>query len=625
MQQILPFLILLFPLMGAFFTGIFLPILNQGFEKSKATQAGLLASFFIFLSFATSLYTLAHFHPEQGIISSNYPWLVIEDFKILFELKIDQLTSIMILVITAIGTLIHLFSMGYMHEEKSAARYFAYLNLFCFFMLLLVMSNSLPILFFGWEGVGLCSYLLIGFWYKDAEKPIAGEKAFIMNRVGDLFLLLGMFSLYSITHSLSFSDIQLTLSNPLENISSWKLNVTALLFIAGACGKSAQLPLHTWLPDAMMGPTPVSALIHAATMVTAGIYLIVRLHPLFQLAPQALMILSFIGAITAIMGASIALFQNDIKKILAYSTVSQLGLMFLACGVGAYEAAMFHLVTHAFFKALLFLGAGSIIHALSGEQDIQKMGNLRRHLPYTFLFMSIGSAALAGLPLFSGFFSKEEILTHTLNANAFAEVLLPIAFLTSFLTAIYSARLMRKTFFGKENLEAHAKEHLHESPAIMLVPLAILAVGATVAGFFHPQFSHWLSSFWTSVANKENIHGHFVLYTSLLIAFAGVGIGFMYSPAKKILQWRTWETLKNKYYIDEFYAATFVQSFRNLSHFAFQKIETGFFSGMHSFLHELLHLVGKLLRSLQKGDLQTTVLFMFLFFAVILSLAFYLF
>jgi NADH-quinone oxidoreductase subunit L len=395
-----------------------------------------------------------------------------------FAFQIDHLSIIMMMVITGVGSLIHVYSIGYMHGDEGFNRFFSYLNLFIFFMLTLVMANNYILMFVGWEGVGLCSYLLIGFWYKNQEYNKAANKAFIMNRIGDLAMLFGLFLLFQYAGTLTFDGVNESVSRivPDENMLT---AITILLFI-GACGKSAQLPLYTWLPDAMAGPTPVSALIHAATMVTAGIYMIVRSNLLFSLAPFTLEIIMVVGIVTAIFAGSIALKQNDIKKVLAYSTVSQLGLMFFAIGVGAYEAAMFHLITHAFFKALLFLSAGSVIHGLGGEQDIRKMGGLDKRMKITHWVFGFGVLAIMAVPPFSGFFSKDSIL---IAAYHISPVLWVIGLFAGLLTAYYMMRVYAVVFRGDERMSAEVSKHIHESPRVITTPLIVLTVLAILVGF----------------------------------------------------------------------------------------------------------------------------------------------
>jgi len=445
--------------------------------------AGPLASAAVGLSFAlavTAWWTLAGSHEVVSLESSTWHWIDAGSFSIELSLVADRLSSVMLLVITGVGFLIHVYSIGYMKHDPGFAKFFAYLNLFVFAMLVLVLSSSLIGLFVGWEGVGLCSFLLIGFWYQKGWPAEAAQKAFVVNRIGDASFLLGSFLLLRLFGTLDLSEIAEQNFHQLS-ARSGEIALAALLLFGGACGKSAQFPLFTWLPDAMAGPTPVSALIHAATMVTAGVYLVLRLNPLYAAAPGVLFVIGCVGALTALIGGSSALLQRDIKKVLAYSTVSQLGYMFLGLSAGAWSAALFHLVTHAFFKGLLFLGSGSVIHGMHEEQDMYKMGGLRREMPRTFLTFVAGSAALSGLPLLSGFFSKDEILARNFALGGFHVLLWIVGVITAALTAFYTWRMVALTFFGEGRYDHH-HVHPHESPALMTAPLAVLAVLSIVGG-----------------------------------------------------------------------------------------------------------------------------------------------
>src|SRR5215813_1822381 len=413
------------------------------------------------------------FHTANGQLAT---------FTIDWGFLLDPLSSVMILVVTGIGFLIHVYSTGYMAHDRGYYRFFGYLNLFVFFMLMLVLANNYALLFVGWEGVGLCSYLLIGFWFDRKTAADAGKKAFLFNRVGDAGFVIGMLMLMSALGTLRFTGVNAALSQ-LGGAAPVSLTAVALLLFFGATGKSAQFPLYVWLPDAMEGPTPVSALIHAATMVTAGVYMVARSAELFNHAPGALLVVAFVGLFTALFAASIGLVQTDIKKVLAYSTVSQLGYMFLACGVGAYWVAIFHLFTHAFFKALLFLGAGSVIHALDGEQDMRHMGALKNRIPVTHWTMLIGSVAIAGIPGFAGFFSKDEILWQAYSSHMGSAALYAVGLTTAALTAFYMWRMMSLTFYGQSRVRPQVAAHIHESPASMTVPLILLAAGSVFAGW----------------------------------------------------------------------------------------------------------------------------------------------
>jgi NADH-quinone oxidoreductase subunit L len=513
-------LIPLFPLLG------FLVNSTMGRRLPKGVSGGLasLAMLGSFAVSALSVWQLTGMAPDQRAIEQTlYTWIASGDLDVPLAFRLDPLSAVMILVITGIGSLIHIYSTAYMHDEVDSefARYFSYLNLFAAFMLVLVLGSSLPVMFVGWEGVGLCSYLLIGFWFKKKSASDAGKKAFVVNRIGDYAFILGMLALFTQFRTLDMQGIATAVAALPEETSFGIVSIAALLLFIGATGKSAQIPLYTWLPDAMEGPTPVSALIHAATMVTAGVYMIGRNAVLFSHAPETMMIVAVIGAATALMAGTIGLVQNDIKRVLAYSTVSQLGLMFLAMGVGAFGAGIFHLYTHAFFKALLFLGSGAVIHALHGEQDIRNMGGLRKALPITFWTFLIGSLAIAGVPFLSGFFSKDEILFETFSEGH--TILWFIGALTSLLTATYMFRLVYLTFFGERRHDApapehpeeeepsagarahgagasahdvgasshghsaavhgHGEAHLHDAPPAMALALIVLAIGSVAAGY----------------------------------------------------------------------------------------------------------------------------------------------
>jgi NADH-quinone oxidoreductase subunit L len=448
-----------------------------------ASLAGWVAVLAMAGAFALAVRGWAQLHGEvHALESPAWAWIDTGSFGIDVAIVLDRLSSVMALVITGVGLLIHVYSVGYMRGDKHYAKFFAYLNLFVFAMLMLVLSSNLIGLFVGWEGVGLCSYFLIGFWYEKGWPAEAGQKAFVMNRIGDACFLIGSFLLVRLFGTLDLSDICGAVAHAIQDpVQARTLMLAGLLLFGGACGKSAQLPLFTWLPDAMAGPTPVSALIHAATMVTAGIYLTVRLNPVYAASPELMLFIGCVGALTALIAGSTALVQRDIKRVLAYSTVSQLGYMFLALGTGAWAAAIFHLVTHAFFKALLFLGAGSVIHGMHEEQDMHKMGGLRRHMPMTFATFLAGAAALSGLPLMSGFFSKDEILSHAFAHGGAYYALWAVGIATAAMTAFYTWRMVALTFFGEERFDTHAV-HPHESPAVMTLPLWILAVLSVVGG-----------------------------------------------------------------------------------------------------------------------------------------------
>jgi NADH-quinone oxidoreductase subunit L len=463
-----------------------------------------------------------------------FDWISAGMLHIPVSFLVDPLSSIMLLIITGIGFLIHIYSIGYMHDDEGFGKFFSYLNLFIFFMLLLVLGSNYIVMFIGWEGVGLCSYLLIGFWFTNSAYATAAKKAFVMNRIGDLGFLIAVFLIFTTFGSVEFAKIWPLAGNMLPGNST--IALIALLLFVGACGKSAQIPLFTWLPDAMAGPTPVSALIHAATMVTAGIYMIARSHIIFDLAPVVQHLIAVIGLATAVLGALIALTQTDIKKVLAYSTVSQLGYMFLGLGVGAYNGSFFHVITHAFFKALLFLGAGSVIHAMHHEQDMRHMGGLRKKLPLTFITMLVGTIAISGLPPFSGFFSKDEILAHVYEHN---QIMWGIAVFTAFLTAFYMFRMMFLTFYGNYRGTHHAEEKIHESPLSMTFPLIVLAVLSAIGGIIGiPEVlggHHWLSK-WLSpvIPLHEGTADHATEFMLMAVSVGGVIIVILYAYSKYV-------------------------------------------------------------------------------------------
>ncbi|GAC1305492.1 MAG: NADH-quinone oxidoreductase subunit L [Mucilaginibacter sp.] len=481
-------LIPILPLAGFIINGL-------GRNTLSKSIIGFVGSLMVLLSFGLSVGAFLQVHATGSPINVTlFNWFSVGEFKLSFSFLVDQLSAMMLLIITGVGFLIHLYSVGYMHDDSGYGKFFAYLNLFVFFMLLLVLGSNYLVMFIGWEGVGLCSYLLIGFWYTNPDYADAAKKAFIMNRIGDLGFIIGVFIIINTFGSAAFADIFPKAAT--HQFAAAPFEWIAILLFVGAIGKSAQLPLFTWLPDAMAGPTPVSALIHAATMVTAGVYMIARSNILFTQAPITMHVVAIVGLCTAVVAALIALSQTDIKKVLAYSTVSQLGYMFLGLGVGAYTGAFFHVLTHAFFKALLFLGAGSVIHAVSGEQDMRNMGGLKGKLPITFITMLIGTLAISGIPPFAGFFSKDEIL-----ANVFVQSvpMYIIGVITAMFTSFYMFRMLYLTFYGKFRGTEEQEHHLHESPPTMTVPLIILAVLSIVGGFIGVPESlgghHWLEHF----------------------------------------------------------------------------------------------------------------------------------
>jgi NADH-quinone oxidoreductase subunit L len=552
-------LIALLPLVGFLVNGMFATAIGgQRFSHRTAAIVGCAGPMLAFgLTIAMFLQLKAGDYVP--IVAPLYSWASIgaQSFEVAF--LFDRLSAVMTLVVTGVGSVIHVYSAGYMHDDKSFGRFFAYLNLFLFFMLLLVLGRSMLVLFVGWEGVGLASYLLIGFWFDEPANAVAGRKAFITNRIGDAGFLLGMFLLYRTFGTLDMDYINQAILAGQGAILPAAL-VGLFLFI-GATGKSAQIPLYVWLPDAMAGPTPVSALIHAATMVTAGVYLVARMSGVYIMAPETSQLIAVVGVLTAFMAATIALVQTDIKKVLAYSTVSQLGFMFLALGVGAYGVAIFHVVTHAFFKACLFLGAGSVIHALGGEQDIRRMGGLRRHIPVTFWTFLIATAAIAGLPGLAGFFSKDEILWFAYaSQSGGATWLWGLAAITAFLTAFYMFRLLWLVFFGTSRMAPEVEHHVHESPLSMTGVLGVLAVLSAVGGYIHiPEFLSPMLPLPAVVPALEH-HEHTLLYISIAIAVSGVALAlWLYSGPSGRVEAIARATapvgalLRGKYFVDELY------------------------------------------------------------------------
>lgn len=597
--------------------------------------------------------------PDHFEIAGD-PWIAITGFQVSFAFAVDHLTLIMLGVVTGVGLLIHLYSVGYMAEEEGYWRFFAYLNLFMFFMLVLVLAASFLLLFVGWEGVGLASYLLIGFYFRKTSAANAGRKAFVLNRIGDFGFLLAMFLLIAHFGSLTFSNVFSTIAaHPEWHGTGW-ITAIALLLVLGATGKSAQIPLYVWLPDAMEGPTPVSALIHAATMVTAGIYMVARAHVLFNMAPAALTVIAIIGAATAFFAASIGMVQHDIKRVLAYSTVSQLGYMFLACGVGAYAAGVFHLLTHAFFKALLFLAAGSVIHALSGEQDMRNMGGLRTKTPITFWTMTMAVFAISGIPPFSGFFSKDEILFQTFaSPNPLGKFLWAVGLITAGMTSFYMFRLWFKTFFGElrfdpgADLHAHGAavhahggthevmvdEHdegqighphgIHESPWVMLFPLVVLAILSVIGGWVGiPQalggsnhFEHFLDPVFAattpspSALNADLVNHGLELglaVVSVLVALSGFLVAWLWyckkpgtAAALAERNPRAYALLDHKYWIDELYGAVLVTPLMMLSRITEFVFDSGLVEGTGSVAGATTQGFGALVRRQFSGNIRS--------------------
>jgi NADH-quinone oxidoreductase subunit L len=633
-------LIPLFPAIGFMINGLF----GKSLGKKVVSWVGPSV---IGLSFLTSIlifFELIGRPPTERLFEKViFDWVVSGSFQTVIGYQIDPLSILMALVVSGVSFFIHIYSVGYMHDDPGFTRYFTYLNLFVFMMLNLILANNFLLMFVGWEGVGLCSYLLIGFWYEKDSASNAGKKAFVVNRVGDFGFLLGIFLLFTSLGkqgiwTLDFTEV---FANASKLDTTTVTAITILLFI-GACGKSAQIPIYVWLPDAMEGPTPVSSLIHAATMVTAGVYMVARCNVLYSMAPIAMAIVAIIGVATAIYTASIGFCQNDIKKVLAYSTISQLGYMFLGVGVGAFSAGIFHLMTHAFFKGLLFLGAGSVMHALSGELDMRKMGDLRKKIPYTFWTFFIATLAIAGIPGLSGFFSKDEILWQAFSSSHGHWVLWSVAALAAGMTAFYMFRALFMTFFGESRVDHHVAHHIHESPKIMTVPLMVLAGLSIIGGYIgvphvlgganhiqeflapvlgggaEPAKAHAgisiLSQAWAS-GGEGGGHGAalelLMMAVSVVIALIGIGIAYLFyvkNPALPKLvadRWkRLYKLVYNKYYVDELYEILFINSLKNLG--------TGLWKGFDDFvidgtINGIAYLIGVLsgvMRKIQTGLVQ---------------------
>lgn len=612
--------ILLLPLIGFLINGCSYAFIQASGKKKKisANTSGAIATAAIAGSFVVSLILFLDLfssgESQREITQVLFNWIKVGPLFLDFTLRLDSLSTLFTLVITGVGSLIHIYSIGYMGHDEAPAKFFAYLNLFCFAMLALVLGASLPVLFLGWEGVGLCSYLLIGFWYADDEKAIAGKKAFVVNRIGDLGFILGMFILYTQFGTLDFVELKskVLALGALNTDQLYLITSACLLLFVGCTGKSAQIPLYVWLPDAMAGPTPVSALIHAATMVTSGIYLVTRLNFLFSLSPIALEMMAWVGALTAFFAATIAVVQTDIKKVLAYSTVSQLGYMFLGCGVAAYSAGVFHVITHAFFKALLFLSAGSVIHGMSEEQNILKMGGLKKYMPQTFLVFLIGWLAICGVPPFSGFFSKDEILWKAYSSDHGSKALWIIAAATAIMTAFYMTRMFVLTFLG--DLRSH-DAHPHESPLIMTVPLFVLALLSAAGGLIGiPHMSwldHWLTPVVPEHAHESSDSTEWVLMAfSVAGAIAGIAFAFsVYRSTRKAEELKQkWGSLHklllNKWYVDEAYFSAIVKPFIKLSEFLWKSFDVKIVDRVVVGLGKVSIRSGEWIRTSQTGLLQ---------------------
>ncbi len=643
-HQILIAILLLSPIVGFFLNGL-------RFKSKNYIVAGTVATLAVFISFVCAIllfFGLVELPGDQRRIAADFfTWLAIDNLKINAGFVVDQISSIMILIITGVGTLIHLFSIGYMHHDKGVTKYFAYLNLFIFNMLVLVLGDSLLTMFVGWEGVGLCSYLLIGFWFSDSAKAAAGMKAFITNRIGDAAFIIGMFILFMTFGTLNMHELNALAPTIAE--ASWLGAATlgTLMLFVGATGKSAQIPLYVWLPDAMAGPTPVSALIHAATMVTAGVYMIVRLNPLFIAAPNTMMVVATIGAATAVLAAIIGLTQYDIKKVLAYSTVSQLGYMFLAVGVGAFGAGMMHLMTHAFFKALMFLGSGSVIHGMADEQDIRKMGGLKKYMPITHFTFLMGWLAIIGFPFFSGFFSKDEILWNAFSSPRGHELFWVAGVLGAVLTAFYMTRLMAMTFWGKSRVDKSV--HPHESSATMTIPLIILALLSVVGGFVGVphvigQYLGGLPNFWElwlepvirTIPASEYSGAHGADHESIEWALMAISVGLVFISAMTayffyVIRPGTSEKVKkflgpvysfvnNKYYVDEFYYGTIINPLIRQSKNIWFYIDVNFIDKITHWTSDVTTGAGRVMKSFQTGNMQQYAMYVGIGVVVVLSI-----
>ena len=613
-------LIPLLPLSAFLISGLF-----GRWLKDKAHWPPVIAVLCSFALAVSTLFDVIGGHTVSGVL---YSWIVSGNFDVHIGLKIDQLTAVMLIVVTTVSSLVHIYSIGYMHGDKGYPRFFSYLALFTFSMLMLVMADNFLQLYVFWEAVGLCSYFLIGFWYEKKSASDAGKKAFVVNRVGDFGFGLGVMLIFitfgTLNYDTVFAQVGAHAGQTVGILGHQYgiFTVIGLLLFMGAVGKSAQIPLHVWLPDAMEGPTPVSALIHAATMVTAGIFMVARCNPIFNQSQTALDAVMITGGVTALFAATIALTQYDIKRVIAYSTISQLGYMFAACGVGAYAAGIFHLMTHAFFKGLLFLGAGSVIHAMSGEQDMRRMGGLRKKIPVTFWTFMIASIAISGIPTFSGFFSKDEILWKAFNAPGPGRAVYYLLAIAAFLTAFYSFRLIFMTFYGENRASEEVKHHIHESPKVMVVPLMVLATLSVVAGFVGvPEaiggsnaFHHFMSGVFGAGPAEGVAEGSAGLEVTMMIVSIAIGAGgiilawFMYrlrpelpgkvatvfAPVQKLLY--------NKYYVDEIYDALFVRSVKWAStHILWSFVDVGIIDGFVNAVASLVEAASRVLRRLQSG------------------------
>lgn len=622
METTLVLILLLSPFIG------FLINLLVGKKILGRSMTGIIATAAVVVSFIISLiFFIQNLSTGEAIHVNLFQWISLHEFTTDMAFTLDQLSLLWLLFVTGIGALIHIYSIGYMHDDKNIDRYFAYLNLFIFFMTILVAGSNLLVMFIGWEGVGLCSYLLIGFWNKNHKFNDAAKKAFIMNRIGDLGFLIGIFTLAYLFKTVDYDTLKMAVSTTTNPEITSLLGVATFALFIGATGKSAQIPLYTWLPDAMAGPTPVSALIHAATMVTAGVFMVTRLNFVFDLTPNIQLLIAIVGAVTALFAASIAVAQTDIKKVLAYSTVSQLGLMFLALGLGAYHIAVFHVVTHAFFKACLFLGSGSVIRAMGGEQDMRRMGGLKGVMLVTFATFAIATVSISGIPPFAGFFSKDEIMLVAFEKNIFFWA---IAALASLLTAFYMFRALYLTFYKDFRGTEEQKNHLHESPKTMTMPLIVLAVLAVIGGVISLPFGlSWLNGYLvpvlpSAVADHPEA-GQQVTTMVISTIIAIVGLGFAYFkyikksevPVEDNKMGGFSKVLYNKYYIDEIYNTLFVKPVYALADF-FDKIVENLLKGIFKGSGGIVEALSVPARRLQNGSLGFYLFFFVLGFSLLI-------
>jgi NADH-quinone oxidoreductase subunit L len=621
----LVYLVPLFPLIGFLINGL-------GWRTIPKAAGGVIGSLAILASFAVSLGIFFEVKASgQTTMVHLFDFIQTGKLYIPFTFQVDALSSLFLLIITGIGFLIHVYSTSYMHDDEGMVKYFAYLNLFVFSMLLLVLGGNYLIMFIGWEGVGLCSYLLIGFWFKNRDYTNAAKKAFIMNRIGDLGFLVGMLMILLNFGTLSYQEFFGQLSNGTAAVSSSTYMWIAICLFIGAMGKSAQLPLYTWLPDAMAGPTPVSALIHAATMVTAGIYMIARSSALYNLAPEALHLVAIIGLATAVFAASIAIKQYDIKKVLAYSTVSQLGFMFLALGVGAYTTAVFHVMTHAFFKALLFLGSGSVIHAMGGEQDIRKMGGLGKHMRITQATFLIGCLAISGIPGFAGFFSKDEILAAAFSHNP---ILFYIALGAALMTAFYMFRLYFLTFTGSFRGTHDQEHHLHESPAAITIPLIILAILSVIGGYVGlPAViteNHTLNTYLAPVVSNFNVHHlehsteWMLMGVSTVLVIVMIIMAFRLTKKPNFVENKGLAAaLENKWYVDELYDAIIIRPIGALANVLNRFVEKAGIDGVVNGVGKSVRWGSDRVRLLQTGQVGFYIFVMVIGMTLLFALSFF--